>query len=126
MGTVLLCQKNCPRDTTFPSHSLLESEHTVVRELLIRLLPCIRIIWIGMVAVVELHDMKAAAIHVEVNVPLLEVRSDSLPDLYLRVQPLYSAPCGIADSLAVYLGRYKQQVEIAVFSVNFDEILSFC
>ena len=45
----------------------------------------VRIIGIGMMAVEELHDMEAAPVHIEVDVPLLEIRRDGLPHHYLWV-----------------------------------------
>ena len=99
---------------------LLKPEHSI-RELLIHFLPCIRIVWIRMVAVVELHDMKPAAVDIEMDIPLLKVRGDGFPDSHFRVQTLYSTPCSIADTLAVCFGRHKKQVEITAFSINFDD-----
>ena len=53
-------------------YPLLKPKHTV-RELFIRLLRHIRIIWISVMAVEKFHDVKAAAIHIEVDIPLLKI-----------------------------------------------------
>ena len=59
-------------------HPLLKPKHSL-RELLIHLRCHIGIVRVRMAAVKELHDMEAAAIDVEVDVPLLEIRRDGLP-----------------------------------------------
>ena len=52
------------------------------------------------------------------NIALLEIWRDGFPDLHFRMQLLDCTPSCIADSFAVCLGRYKQQVEIATFSIH--------
>lgn len=79
-------------------HHFPEAEHAVH---ILSNIFSIRIVRIGMMAVEKLHDMEAAAIHVEVDVALLEIRSHRLPDLCLRMQPLDLALCGISDALTV-------------------------
>ena len=69
-----------PKRLKWRVHPLFKPKHAV-RELFIHLLPGIGIVGIGMVAVVELHDMKPAAINVEVNIALLEIWRDGFPDL---------------------------------------------
>lgn len=59
----------------------------------------IRIVRVWMMAVEELHDMEAEPVHIEVDVPLLEIRRDGLPHNYLWVQVFHRAPRGIADAL---------------------------
>lgn len=95
-------------------HPLLESEHTV--HLIFGTLR-IWIIGVGMVAVEELYDMESAAVHIEVDVTLLEVRRYRLPYFDLRVQPLHLAPCLIADTSAMCRGQYEQQLELAMLAV---------
>lgn len=67
-----------------------------------------------MVAVVKLHNMETAAVHIEVNVPLLKIRRDGLPDLHLRMQLFHLAPCRIPDSLAMNIRRNEENLQIAV------------
>jgi hypothetical protein len=50
-----------------------------------------------------LHDVEAAAVDVEVDVPLLEAGGAGLPDPDLRVFFLDEEPCAVADALAVLL-----------------------
>ena len=98
-------------------HPLLKPKHTI-RKLLIYLLCRIRIIRIRMMTIEELHNMKATPIDVEMNIPFLEIRRDSIPNRHLWMQALHCAPCGIADPFAVNTRRHKQQVKIATFSVH--------
>ena len=98
-------------------HSLLKPEHSL-RKLLVHLLCRIGIIGIRMMAVIELHDMKAAAVHIEMDIPLLKIRRDGLPDGDLRVELLYSAPCRIPDALAVNTGRDKEDLQIPPISIH--------
>ena len=70
-------------------HALLKPEHAV-RELLVHLLRSLRIVGIGVVAVEELYNVEAASVDVEVDVALLKIRCDRLPNPYLRVQLLHS------------------------------------
>ena len=58
--------------------SFLKPKHTI-RELFIHLLFGIRIVGIGMVRIEKLDDMETAAIHIEMDVPLLKVWRDSFP-----------------------------------------------
>ena len=64
------------------SDPLLKPEHTI-RELLTCFMIGIRIVRIGMVAVIELYDMEPAAINVEVNIALLKIWRDSFPEDYI-------------------------------------------
>ena len=91
-------------------HPLLKPKHSL-RELLVHLFCRVRIVWIRMMAVIKLHDMEAAAVHIEMDIPLLKIRCDSLPDGDLRVELLYSAPCRIPDALAVNTGRNKEDLQ---------------
>ena len=43
---------------------------------------------VGVPLVEELNDMKSAAVHIEMDIPLLEIRREGLPDLYLGMQLL--------------------------------------
>ena len=45
--------------------------------------------------------MKTAFIHIEMDVPLLEIRRNGLPDLHHWMQLFHSTPCRITDALAV-------------------------
>ena len=65
-------------------HPLLKPKHTI-RKLLIYLLCRILIIRIRMMTIEELHNMKATPIDVEMNIPFLEIRSDSFPNRHLRI-----------------------------------------
>ena len=78
----------------------------------------VRIIRIRMMAVKELYNMESAAIYIEVNVSLLEIRCNGFPYLYFRMHLFHFAPCGISNTLAVNLGRNKQYLKIT--SVSFD------
>ena len=63
-------------------------------------------------AVEELHDMEPAAVEVEMDVPLLKVRRDGLPDLDFGMQLFHRALCGIAHAPAVDMRRNEQKIEI--------------
>ena len=53
------------------SHPFFKSEHSL-RKLLIHLLGRIWIVRIRMMAVEKLHDVEAAAVHIEVDIPLFK------------------------------------------------------
>ena len=80
----------------------------------------LRVVGVRVVGVEELHDMKAAPVHVEVDVPLLEVGGDGLPEVHLRVELFDSAPGGVADAPAVDFGGHEQELEIAPIPLHFD------
>ena len=98
-------------------HPLLKPEHTL-RELLVYMLRQFRIIRVWVVAVIEFHNMKAAAVHIKMNIPLFKIRSDRLPDLHLQMQLFHLAPSRIADTLAVHMGRNKKNLKISHFSFD--------
>ena len=78
----------------------------------------IRIFGIGMMAVVELHYVKAAAIHIEVNISLLKIWRDSFTDVHFRMQLFHFTPCRKADTLTMHSGRHEQQLKITTFTVH--------
>ena len=55
-----------------------------------------------MAAVEEFYNVEAAAVHIEVDVPLFKIRRNRLPDGNLRMQPFHRAPCGILPLMAVW------------------------
>ena len=69
-----------------------------------------------MVTVVELHDVKAALVYIEVDVPLFKVRDACFPNLCFRVQRLHGLPRGQADILAVVLRKNEEQRQMTVLS----------
>lgn len=71
-----------------------------------------------MVAIEKLDNMKAAAVHIEVNVSLFKIRRDCLPDGNLRMQLFHRAPCRITYTLAVDVRGDKQQIQIAALTVH--------
>ena len=75
----------------------LKPKHPV-RKLFVHRSSHIRVVRVWMMAVEKLHDVEAAAIHVEVDIPLLEIRRDGLPDLDFRVQAFHRTPCGVANA----------------------------
>ena len=79
---------------------------------------CVRVIRVGVMTVVELNDMKSAAIDIEMDIALFELRRDRFPDLYFGVQLLHRAPCGVSNAFAVYFRRHKQYFMIAAFAVG--------
>ena len=66
----------------------------------------------------KLHDLKAAAVDVKMDIAFLKIRRDSFPYLVLRVHPLNFAPRGIADTLAVSARRNEKQLQIALIAVD--------
>lgn len=70
--------RNLPNDLFKPKHS--------VRELFVRSFGThFRIVWIGVIFIKKLHDVKAATIDIKMNVSLLEIRRDRFPHFYFRV-----------------------------------------
>ena len=60
----------------------------------------------------ERDDMEAAAVHVEVDVALLEIRGDGFPDADLRMQRFNGLPSGLADAFAMALRKDEQQFKL--------------
>ena len=71
-----------------------------------------------MMAVKELYNMESAAVYVEMNVSLLEIRRNGFPYLYFWMHLFHFTPGGISDTFAVNFGRDKQYLKIT--SVSFD------
>ena len=90
-------------------YPLFKPEHSL-RELLVYMLCHIGIVRVGVVRIIELHNMKPAAIHIEMNIALFKIRRDRFPDLDLRMHLLYLAPRRIADTPAVNMRRNKQRL----------------
>ena len=63
-----------------------------------------------MMAVKELYDMKSAAVYIEVDVPLLEIRRNGFPYLYFRMHLFNFAPRGISDAFTMNFGRNEQNL----------------
>ena len=98
-------------------YALFKSEHSL-GELFINIVSAdVRVVGVGMMTVVEFNDVKPAAVYVEMDIALLEIRRNSFPDLYFGVQLLDFTPRGIAYALTVYLRRHKQYFKIAAFAV---------
>ena len=72
----------------------------------------------SLMLVPELNDMETKTIHIEVNVPLLEIRSTCLPNAYLRMHDFDGLPCCLTQALAVHLWLDKQYLQFA-FSILF-------
>ena len=54
-----------------------------------------------LVFVPKLDDVEAASVHIEVDVTLLEVRRDGLPDTDFGMHSLHSLPSHLSDALAM-------------------------
>ena len=74
-----------------------------------------------MADVEELHNVKATPIHVEVDVPGLEVRRQEAPHPHLRVHPLDLAPHGIAHTLAVDARAHEENLEVSPVALDLDD-----
>ena len=61
-----------------------------------------------LILVPELDDVESAAVHIKVNVPLLEVRSNGFPDLDFWMQCFNGLPCCLANAFAMGLRQHKQ------------------
>ena len=61
-------------------HDLLKTEKTVCHAA--RFLRRIRIIWVRMMAVEELHDMEAAFVYIEVDVSCFKTGRSGLPSIF--------------------------------------------
>ena len=74
----------------------------------------------GVVRIEELHDMKAASIHIEMDIALFKIGCAGLPDINFRMHCLDCQPRRIAKPLAVDLRVHEQQLQIAAagFAVN--------
>ena len=60
-----------------------------------------------MIAVIKLHDVKAAAVYIEVDVLFFKIRSYGFPERYLGMKLFKLAPGCIAD--AFYCGLLEKQ-----------------
>ncbi len=98
-------------------HSLFKTEHAVPFIVAVSFLR-VTVTRAGVARVEKFDVMDAAAVDVEIYVPLFEIRSYRFPDFDLRVCFFDLAPRGIADALAVNIGRDEQDLKVA--SVAFD------
>ena len=76
---------------------------------------------IRMVAVEEFHNVEPTAVHIEMDVALLKIGCDRLPDAHARVTLFYGTPGAIADTLAVYFGRHEKQHKLTPLTICFDD-----
>ena len=66
-------------------NDLFKPEHSV-RELLVQFFGAhFRIIWIWVIFVEKLHNVKAAAINIKMNITLLKIRCDRFPHIHFRM-----------------------------------------
>lgn len=63
-----------------------------------------------MIGVIKLHDVKAAAVYIEVDVPFFKIRSYGFSERYLGMKLFKLAPACIADAFTVGFWRNKEQV----------------
>jgi hypothetical protein len=61
-----------------------------------------------LVLIPKLNDLKSTAVNVEVDVALLKIGSDGLPNPDLRMQGLHYLPRRLPDALAVLLREDKE------------------
>ena len=101
----------------FLSHSFFKPEHAI-RKLLINLFRHFGIPGIRVMAVIEFHNMKSAAVDIKMNITLFKIGCDSFPELNLGMKLFHLAPCGIPYSPAVYTRRYKQDIEVTIFTFH--------
>lgn len=76
------------------------------------------IVGVGVVAVVEFHDVKSAAVDVEMDIPCLKIRRDRFPYPDIGIELFDLAPRRIAYALAVNAGRHEQYFKIAAFALG--------
>ena len=102
------------------TNDLVEPEHSV-RELLVLFFGAsFRIIWIWMVFVKKLHNVKAATIDIKMNIALFKIRCDRFPHFHFRVHFFDSAPSGISYAFAMDSRGNKKKIKVAFFTVNFN------
>ena len=82
----------------FLSHSFFKPEHAI-RKLLINLFRHFGIPGIRVMAVIEFHNMKSAAVDIKMNITLFKIGCDSFPELNLGMNLFHLSPCGIPYSL---------------------------
>ena len=61
----------------------------------------------------KLNDLETAAVDVEVDVALLEIGGDGLPDLDFWMHPLNGFPCRLADALAMNVRVHEEQFQFS-------------
>lgn len=66
---------------------------------------------IGMVGIIELDDFEAASVYVEVDVPLLKVWRDGVPDARLRISSFNGGPGIPTDAGPVLTRLDEKQIE---------------
>ena len=83
MGWLFQCHlewtnRKLPNDLFKPEHS--------VRELLVQFFGAhFRVIWIWVIFVEKLHNVKAATINIKMNITLLKIRCDRFPYIHFRM-----------------------------------------
>ncbi len=73
-----------------------------------------RLVWVWMLLVVILNNMKSALVDIEVDVPLFKIRSTSLPNFRFRVKSFYLRPNGLTYTLALNTMLHIQEIQMVV------------
>jgi hypothetical protein len=71
-------------------------------------------------AVIKLHDVKAAAVYIEMDITLFKIGRNSLPDRDLRMHSFDLAPRCVSYAFAVNGRGYEQQFQLTVIILRSD------
>ena len=66
---------------------------------------------VWMMRIVEFDDLESAHVHVEVNVPPVEIRSSYFPNLRGRMSLLDFEPGTVSNTVAMHMGRNEKKGE---------------
>ena len=73
-----------------------------------------RLVWVRMLLVVILDNMKSALVDIEVDIPLFKIRSTSLPYFRFGVKSFYRSPNGLTYPLALNAMLHIQEIQMVV------------
>ena len=73
-----------------------------------------------MAGVVELHDVKSAAVDVEVDVAFFKVRGEGFPFASIRMTCFDFVPDGLSDAFALTIDADEEQFQLIVSSFRVD------
>lgn len=115
------CQRPVASSTTLRAHHLLEPEHVIGPVSVLRIARRGPVIMgVRVARVEELHDREAAPVHIEMDVPLLEVGRKGGPHPRVRVPRLDSTPRLQPCPLALLVAVHEEEIQRVQLGVLVD------
>lgn len=101
-------------------HSFLETEETLLKSGYILSIGKIRMMRFRVFLIVILDNMKAAFVHVEMDIAPLEIRGAGFPHKSIRVILLYSSPYRLTYAFALYSVFHIQEIQVMMMCFRIE------